>query len=312
MPRGRSARSAALGVTVRRIPTTTLGPRGAGALRRRLVVGCLVLASLVLITLTFRSDDDGPLAGVNSAASTVLRPFAIGAERIAQPFRDAYSWADSLLEARSEAAELRAEVRELRQEVIQRNFAIQQNESLRRQLEYVDSPRFPEDFGFVATEVIGRPGGAYQQAIVIAAGEEDGIRVDDPVVTADGLVGKVVRVLPGEARVQLLSDPDAAASAVDVRTGAQGVVRHAAGTRETLVLDRVRKRDEVTAGDRIVTAGWRAGGLSSLYPKGIQIGKVTSANSNDTDLFQQVQIDPYVDFGDLDSVIVLVPLEPRE
>ena len=271
-----------------------------------------MLASLVLITLTFRSDDDGPLAGVNSAASTVLRPFAVGAERVAQPFRDAYSWADSLLEARSEAAELRAEVRELRQEAILSRFALQENEYLRRQLDFVDGPRFPEDFGFVAAEVIGRPGGAYQQAIVIAAGEEHGVRVDDPVVTADGLVGKVVRVLPKEARVQLLSDPDAAASAVDIRTGAQGIVRHAAGTRETLVLDRVRKRDEVRADDRIVTAGWRSGGLSSIYPRGIAIGEVTSASSSDTDYFQQVQIDPYVDFGDLDAVIVLVPLEPRE
>lgn len=275
-------------------------------------MGCLVLASLVLITLTFRSDDDGPLAGVHSAASTVLRPFAVGAERIAQPFRDAYSWTDSLLDARSEAEELRAEVRELRQEAIQSRFALQENEYLRRQLDFVDGPRFDEDFEFVTAEVIGRPGGAFQQAIVIAAGSDNGVRVEDPVVTADGLVGTVTRVFPREARVQLLIDQEAAASAVDVRTGAQGIVRHASGTRETLVLDRVRKRDVVRRGDRIVTAGWRSDGLSSIFPKGIVIGVVTSVGRTDTDFFQQVQIDPYVDFGDLDAVAVLVPKEPRE
>jgi rod shape-determining protein MreC len=275
-------------------------------------VGCLVLASLVLITLTFRSDDDGPLAGVHSAATTVLRPFAVGAERVAQPFRDAYSWADSLLDARSEAERYREEARELRQRVIQSEFALRENEYLRRKLDFVDGPRFDEDFDFVAAEVIGRPGGAFQQAIVIAAGEENGVRVDDPVITAEGLVGTVTRVMPREARVQLLSDQEAAASAVDVRTGTQGIVRHAAGTGETLIFDRVRKRDVVRPGDRIVTAGWRTGGLSSLFPKGIAIGVVTSANAKDTDLFQQVQIDPYVDFGDLDAVLVLVPLEPRE
>ena len=251
-------------------------------------MGCLVLASLVLITLTFRSDDDGPLAGVHSAASTVLRPFAVGAERIAQPFRDAYSWTDSLLDARSEAEELRAEVRELRQEAIQSRFALQENEYLRRQLDFVDGPRFDEDFEFVTAEVIGRPGGAFQQAIVIAAGSDNGVRVEDPVVTADGLVGTVTRVFPREARVQLLIDQEAAASAVDVRTGAQGIVRHASGTRETLVLDRVRKRDVVRRGDRIVTAGWRSDGLSSIFPKGIVIGVVTSVGRTDTDFFQQV------------------------
>ena len=61
-----------------------------------------------------------------------------------------------------------------------------------------------------------------------------------------------------------------------------------------------------------MTAGWRAGALSSLYPKGIPIGKVTSVGQTDTDLFQQVQVDPYVDFGALDAVIVLVPTDrPR-
>jgi rod shape-determining protein MreC len=297
--------------TVRRIPTTPFGPRSAGVLRRRIVVGCLVLLSLVLITLTFRGDDDGPLAGVQSAGSTVLRPFAVGFERVAQPFRDAYAWTDSLLEARSEAERLRAENRELRVRAIQSEFAIQELDSVRRLLDYVDAPRFPEDFEPVAAEVITRPGSAFDQAVVIAAGAEDGVRVEDPVVNADGLVGIVTRVMARSASVQLLTDQEAAASALVVGTGAQGIVRHARGTRETLVLDRVRKEDEVRRGAEVVTAGWRAGGLSSLFPKGIPIGEVTSASDNDTDFYKQVQIEPYVDFGMLDAVLVLLPLEPR-
>ena len=136
--------------------------------------------------------------------------------------------------------------------------------------------------------------------------------MNDPVVTGDGLVGVVIRVSPRTARIQLLTDQEAAVSAVDLRSGAPGIVRHARGTRETLVLDRVRKQDVVRRGDEIVTAGWRAGALSSLYPKGIPIGRVTSVGQTDTDLFQQVQIDPYVDFGALDAVIVLVPTERRQ
>ena len=54
------------------------------------------------------------------------------------------------------------------------------------------------------------------------------------------------------------TDEEAAASAIDLRTGATGIVRHARGTRETLVLDRVRKQDVVRRGNEIVTAGWRA------------------------------------------------------
>jgi rod shape-determining protein MreC len=308
MSRQRSARSAALGLTVRRIPATT-SSRGAGTLRRRLIVGLLILASLVLISLSYRSDETGPLSGVHSAGATVLRPFAVGLERVAQPFRDAYGWADSLLTARSEAEQLRAEVRDLRQRVFQSEFALQENEYLRRQLRYIDGPRFPTDYDPIPAEVIGRPGVAFAQAIVVAAGSDDGVRVLDPVVNADGLVGLVTRVTSDTARVQLLTDEEAAASAVDIHTSAEGIVRHARGTRETLVLDRVRKRDVVRLGDEVVTSGWRTGELTSVYPRGIQIGRVTSVGQTDTDLWQQVQIDPYVDFGSLDAVIVLVPKE---
>ena len=266
-----------------------------------------MVASLVLISLSFRSDASGPLSGVESAGATALRPFAVGFERVAQPFRDVYGWADSLLSARSEAEELRAEVQELRQRAIQSEFALQENVYLRRLLDYSDGPRFPADFDPVAAEVIGRPAGAFTQAILIAAGSKNRIRVNDAVITADGLVGVVTRVTSGTARVQLLTDEQAAASAIDLRTGATGIVRHARGTRETLVLDRVRKQDVVRRGNEIVTAGWRAGSLSSLYPKGIPIGRVSSVGQTDTDLFQQVQVDPYVDFGALDAVLVLVP-----
>ncbi len=272
-------------------------------------MGLLVLASLVLISLSFRSGEDGPLSGVQSAGATVLRPFAVGVERVAQPFRDAYGWMDSLLGARSEAEELRAEVRDLRQRAIQSEFALQENEYLRRLLDYLDGPRFPDDFEPVAAEVVSRPSGAFTQAIVVAAGSGNGVRVNDPVVTADGLVGLVTRVTAGTARIQLLTDEEAAVSAVDLRTGAPGIVLHARGTRETLVLDRVRKQDVVRVGDEVVTSGWRAGPLSSLYPKGIPIGKVTSIGQTDTDLFQQVQVDSFVDFGTLDAVLVLVPKE---
>ncbi|MGI8887245.1 MAG: rod shape-determining protein MreC [Gaiellaceae bacterium] len=311
MPRGRSARPAALGVTVRRTPTTTLSSRGAGPVRRRLAVGCLVLLSLVLITLSFRSGEDGQLSGVQSAGATVLKPFAVGFERLAQPFRDTYEWADSLLTARSEADRLRAENRELRQRAFQSEFALQENEYLRGLQDYIDGPRFPDDFQPVSAEVISRPAGAFTQAIVIAAGSRNGIRVDDPVVNADGLVGRVTRVASRTARIQLLTDQGAAVSAIDLRTRAEGIVRHARGTRETLVLDRVRKQDVIKRGDDVVTAGWRASGLSSLYPKGIPIGDVSSVGQTDTDLFQQVQVDPYVDFGSLDAILVLVPTERR-
>jgi rod shape-determining protein MreC len=307
MPRVRTARPPALGVTVRRVPASPLSQRSAGALRRRLIVGALVLLALVLITMSFRSSENGTLSGVQSTGAAVLRPFAVAVDRVSQPLRDAYNWTETLFHARSEAARLREETRRLRQIAVQNQFAKQENEFLRKQLDFVSGRTFPRDYAYVSAAVMGRPSTAFAQAIIVSAGSDRGIRVNDPVISPDGLVGLVTHVTSGSARIQLLTDQEAAASAVDLRTGAAGIIRHARGTRETLVLDRVRKEDRIRRGDTIVTAGWRTNGLTSVFPKGIPIGEVTSVGNTDTDFFQQVQIGPYVDFGALDAVLVLVP-----
>ena len=108
VPRHRTARTAVLGVNVRRPVTGKPPSRSTSAFRRRLVIGVLVVLALVLITVSFRKPDDGPVASAQSAAAAVLRPFTIAGERVAQPFRDVYAWADSLLTARSDAKRLRA------------------------------------------------------------------------------------------------------------------------------------------------------------------------------------------------------------
>jgi rod shape-determining protein MreC len=84
------------------------------------------------------------------------------------------------------------------------------------------------------------------------------------------------------------------------------VVGHGQG-RGTLILDRVQKSLTIDRGEWIVTQGWRLGKLTSLYPKGIPIGVVTGASQNDVDLYWQIQLRPRVDFGSLQSVVVLVP-----
>lgn len=307
MPRNRTARTAVLGVSVRRPAAGKPSSRTAAALRRRLVVGGLVLVSLVLVTLSFRDTEDGPVAGAQGAAASALRPFQVAADRVAEPFRDAYAWLDSLLDARSEAERLERENETLRQQVAQGDLARRENARLRELLAYRDGPRFPEGYTGLATGIISRPGGAYAQAVVIASGRNDGVEVDDPVVTQDGLVGTVSRVSSRTARVTLLTDDQSAVSASIPATGAFGVVRAGRGPRAPLRLDRVPKEAVVRDGDTVVTAGWRSQRLTSIYPKGILIGRVTSVGRSDTDLYTQVQVTPFADLGALEAVLVLLP-----
>jgi rod shape-determining protein MreC len=304
-------RVAALGSPVRRTVAPSYS-RTSGPLRRRLVVGLLVLASLTMITVYFRESPNGGLHDFQSVAASALRPFEIGAQRVARPFRDAYGWVAGVFHAKSENERLRDEIERLRQQMVLNASALQENEDLRRLLDYRRGAKFPQDFPrhkAVTASVLASPEGEFQQRITIAAGSSSGIREEDAVVTADGLVGHVSKVLRDQALVTLITDKESAVTARDVTTGAVGVLRHGEGS--ALFLDRVPKNKVVKTPDLIVTAGQRQGPLPALYPQGIQIGYVTSVGQTDIDEFQNVQVVPFVDFTDLDTVLVLVSGEVR-
>jgi rod shape-determining protein MreC len=283
-----------------------LSSRSATAVKRRVVAGVLVLLSLVLITVYFREPAGGGLHGVQSAGATVLRPFEVASERVAQPFRDAYGWFSGLIHAKSENAKLRAQVDELTQRIIQTTNLTQENADLRRQLHYVGVPRFPQDYRPVPTDVISRSPSEFDQQVGIAAGSGSGIRMDDPVVTEDGLVGLVTKVTPDQSQVTLLTDPNLRVSAMDLETGASGILSHGQGA-GTLTLDRVQKSQVLRPGDTIVTQGFKWKHLTSLYPAGIPIGYVSGASQSEIDFYWQAQVSPRVHFDSLRSVLVLVP-----
>ena len=308
--RNRSARIAVLGSPAPRSRPTGLSSRSSTAVKRRIVAGVLVLLSLVLITIYFREPAGGGLHSVQSGGATVLRPFEVAANRVASPFRDAYGWFAGLIHAKSENADLRSKLDRVTAQVIQQRTAAAENADLKRQLDYIGAPEFPRGFTPVTTEVVGRPPNEFAQAVTVAAGSSNGIRRDDAVVTADGLVGKVSQVAAHQARVTLLTDPSMKVSALDFQTNANGLVSHGEAP-GTLTLDRVRKSAVLKDGDAIVTQGWKYNGISSIYPANIPIGYVAGASVSEVDLYWEAQVSPSVHFDSLRSVIVLVPKTRR-
>jgi rod shape-determining protein MreC len=303
---------ATLGAPARRptLPGSPIRPRLGSPLRRRIVAIALVVVSLALLSAYFRESDSGPLHGVQSTGAAVLRPFEIGAERTARPFRDVVQWFSGLADAKSENAKLRKQLDEYRQLLIQNQTAAAENDTLKKLLRYRESAAFPSGFTGVATRIISRAPTQFVQQVAIDAGSNQGIKLDAPVVTADGLVGNVTKVARNVALVTLLTDESSAASGLDPKTKATGIVRHDPSSGE-LILDRVTKDQVVEIGDIIVTAGWKSGKLTDLYPKGIPIGAVASVGQVDTDLYKRIQVESFVDFPSLESVIVLVPNEER-
>jgi rod shape-determining protein MreC len=312
VPRNRTVRLAVLGSSVQRAAPSGFPSSRSSALKRRIVVGFLVLASLVLITVSFRSS---ALDGVQGAGATVLRPFEVAADRIARPFADTIGWFRGLVDAKNENEKLRAQNEALRRQLILDEGAIQENVQLRKALNFVGPPSVA-DFDKVHTSVLANSQSPIDESVVIGAGASSGITVGsvlvEPLGGPDGsgaLVGTVDRAFAHESRVTLLTDSESAVTATDVTNPSViGAVRRGGGSSDVLILDRVSKTPVVRIGDTIVTAGsLGAGPLKSKFPRGIPIATVSSKSSSDTTLFQNIQLKPLVDFSSIQTVVVLVP-----
>ncbi len=257
------------------------------------------------MTVSFRSSALDPVEGFSAS---VLRPFEVAANRVARPFRDAANWTHGLFDAKAENKRLVAEIAVLRRKNAALTGAENENAYLRKQLHYVQSPSYPKDYTEVGARVLTSPS-TLDQSVTISAGSNQGIAQEDVVVTNEGLVGTVSKVFPTEARVTLITDPTSAVRAVDEKNlAAVGLLDHGTGA-NSLVLDRIGKDKVVNGGDTIITAGSQAGSkLLSIFPRNIAIGYVSGVSQSDTDIFKDIQVQPFVDFSSLESVLVLIPI----
>jgi rod shape-determining protein MreC len=308
-PPNRSTRVAVLGSSVQRSKQSPFPSRARTALVRRLVLGVLVIVSLALLTVSFRSPDSGVLHDAQSYGSAALRPFQVAAVRVARPFRDAYNYLDGLTSAKSELAKYKKLTQDYRAEALRNASAVQQNNDLKKLLDFEGGPQYPKDYRAVNTSVIGFPSGALSQQIEIDAGSSSGIRQNTPVVSAEGLVGKVTTVGRNTSVVTLLTDPNSAVAARDLKTHVSGLIRHGQGG--TLILDRVPKNAVVYQGDWIITRGTVDRRYPDEYPYGIPIGRVVAVGTSDIASFLTVQVQPLADMSSLDAVAALVPDHTR-
>jgi rod shape-determining protein MreC len=276
---------------------------------RRAVLFVLVLGALALLTVSFRSPTSGALHDVQGYGASALRPFQVAAQRVARPFRDAYGYVDGLAHARSENTKLRREVRQWRSQATQYQAQAGRAQDLQKLLRVEGGPKYPSDFRFVNTSVISFPLGAFAQQITIAAGSDDGLRINTPIIDQDGLLGHVVVVGPSTASVQLITDADSNVPARDIANGVRGLIRHGVGN--SLLLDQVSKEQSVAKGDVIVTQGTVDRKYPDLYPYGIPIGRVLSVDRSDIASYLTVQVLPFARFDSLDTVAALISTKKR-
>jgi rod shape-determining protein MreC len=270
--------------------------------RRRAVLTFLILGSFLLLTATYGHAS----GGLQHSVSTIFSPLQSVADRALKPARDLVDWFDKTFEARGENDRLKTELDKSRKQAVAGQEALQENAQLRKLLELDRGPALAASaYTPVTGRVIARSPTVWQSAVTVDVGSGDGVRVDDPVVSGDGLVGQVAAVQGGTSQVRLLIDHASAVSAKVLPEGVQGVLRPELGDPEDLVLDFLDSTRKVHRGQTVVTSGWRARGLASHFPPGLPVGEVTEASIVEQEASQQVHLRPYADLANLDIVQVL-------
>lgn len=135
------------------------------------------------------------------------------------------------------------------------------------------------------------------KSLIIDRGSDDGVDVNDAIVNANGLIGRVILTTKDMAKIQLITDANCSVGSLLERTRRQGVLR-GDGTNAAALHD-IPTLADVKAGDRVLTAG-----IDGIYPKGIPIGVVVKA-AQGPNLFKNITVKPSVDFGTIEEVIII-------
>lgn len=201
---------------------------------------------------------------------------------------------------RSQNAEQANEISQLQAQILELQQQLSETDILYALLDFARSN--PEN-KYVAASVIGIDPSPFVSYVIIDHGSDDGIKYGMPVVTQQGLVGKVDAVTATAARVQLITDSGSAVNVTMQSSKATGqVVGSVTGD---LTLDKVSTSETLVEGDLAISSG-----LGGLYPSNIVVGQVLSPSKGENDLFQSAVIQPVVDFTNLQAVLVITNFRP--
>jgi rod shape-determining protein MreC len=215
--------------------------------------------------------------------------------------QDFFTSPRDMVSLRQRNAELEGEVAELQAQVIQLQQEVGQTEVLAALVDFI---RVRPENKYAAAAVIGRDPSPFLHYVIINRGSNEGILRGMPVVTNQGLIGRIDAVIADAARVQLITDP---ASNVNVRLqNAETEASLVGSVTGDLTLEMIPQNIDIQPGDLVLTSG-----LGGGYPPDLIIGQVVNRpRSRDFDLFQQTTVQPVVDFNRLEIVLVIVNFEP--
>lgn len=263
------------------------------------LVAILGMAALGLLTFQLRLPERRAVGRVGSVLLAVLGPAQVGLARAGDAVARFWRPFADIGRLRVENTRLREGVERLSSEISRLREQAQATQRLERLLEF----RRQLPGRAIGARVIGRDSSQWFAVIVVDRGSRDGVRRNDTVVAADGLVGRVLAVGPTTSQVLLISDARSAVGVILQQSREAGVAEGQG--QASLRLKYLSRSREIPVGEVVVTAG-----QAGVFPRGLPVGTVASLVREQGALHQEAHVRPAVDLDHLEEVLILIESRP--
>ncbi|MEX2587335.1 MAG: rod shape-determining protein MreC [Actinomycetota bacterium] len=274
--------------------------------RHRLALAALLAATATVVTLDFRQGQGqgGPLHWLENAAVSIVAPLQDGIGQVFRPAGDFVSDVANFGSIKDQNEQLRAQIEQLNSQQRRIPEVLRENERLKGLLGIQEADWTQGQM--LAARVIANGPSNYEWTSYLNKGSSDGIREGMAVVSAQGLVGRIIFAGGDYSKVLLAIDPQHAVGARLTSSSETGVM--SGRGLSDLSFEFIDPEVEIADGETVVTSGYDKG----VYPPGIPIGRVNDVREAPDALSQTALVTPVVDFSKLDTVLVLLDSGPIE
>lgn len=256
----------------------------------------LIAAGLILLALS---------GYLSTLINTAGRPVVSAQAWVSTRFNAVYEFLTvprDVATLRQQNAELEDEVASLQRQVVELQQQLRESQVLYALLDF--ARKQPEN-EYVAAAVIGKDPSPFLHYIIIDHGSDDGLRHGMPVVTQQGLVGRVDATTATAARVELITDANSKVNITFQSLDEDGLL--VGSLTGDISVEMISQDVQLQTGELVLTSG-----LGGDYPSDVVVGQAVSIRKLETELFQSASIQPAVDFSNLSAVLVITNFRPIE
>lgn len=263
--------------------------------RYQLLLYILVIFILTSIFFGVKARHQQFFSAAERSIMTLAYPFQKAADLVIDSCNSIIDNYVSLIHVKQENQALKNRIDNLERQLVAREESQRQNIQLRKLLHFQEEHQLPAHA--TIANVIGRDASGFSRLIFIDHGSRDLIKVHDPALTPQGIVGQVITSSPFSAKIMLITDSHSACDVLVQRTRERGILQ--GDNRELCRLRYLIKSADIQIGDTVITSG-----MDGVYPKGIPVGTIVSVDRENDSLCQKITVQPFAQLSGLEEIII--------